>query len=132
MSNPDGLSAAEVADRRVRYGPNALPVPRYRLPRLILRQFAGIFNILLLVAAGVTFALGEPIDGSFILLFVFLGASLNVFQEYKSNAAADKLKSYLVRTVTVLRDGRDQEVPNDEIVPGDVLKLETGDIVPGL
>ena len=129
MSNSDGLSAAEVADRRVRYGPNALPVPRYRLPRLILRQFAGIFNILLLVAAGVTFALGEPIDGSFILLFVFLGASLNVFQEYKSNAAADKLKSYLVRTVTVRRDGRDQEVPNDEIVPGDVLKLETGDIV---
>jgi len=130
MSAPDGLSLTEVAERRARYGPNALPVSRYRLPRLILRQFRGIFNVLLLVAAGVTFALGEPIDGSFILLFVFLGSSLNVFQEYKSNAAADKLKSYLVRTVTVRRDVREQEVPNEEIVPGDILKLESGDIVP--
>ena len=130
MSNLDGLSLTEVAERRTRYGANALPVPRYRLPRLIFRQFRGVFNILLLGAAGVTFALGEPIDGSFILLFVFLGASLNVFQEYKSNAAADKLKSYLVRRVTVRRDGRDQQVPNDEIVPGDILKLQSGDIVP--
>ncbi|HWS02240.1 MAG TPA: HAD-IC family P-type ATPase [Gammaproteobacteria bacterium] len=130
MSTLDGLSLTEVAERRARYGANALPVPRYRLLRLILRQFRGIFNMLLLGAAGVTFALGEPIDGSFILLFVFLGSSLNVFQEYKSNAAADKLKSYLVRTVTVRRDGLDQEVPNDEIVPGDILKLESGDIVP--
>lgn len=130
MGNLDGLSLAEVAERRARYGPNALPVLRYRLPRLILRQFQGIFNILLLIVAGVTFALGEPIDGSFILLFVVIGTGLNVFQEYKSNAAADKLKSYLVRTITVLRDGLDQEVPTDGIVPGDILKLESGDIVP--
>ena len=105
-------------------------MPRYRLRHWIFRQFRGIFNLLLLAAAGLTFLLGEPIDGAFILLFVFLGVALNVFQEYKANAAADKLKSYLVRMVTVRRDGRDQEVPNDEIVPGDILKLESGDIVP--
>ncbi len=92
MSALDGLSLTEVAERRARYGANALPVPRYRLLRLILRQIRGIFNMLLLGAAGVTFALDELIDGSFILLFVFLGSSLNVFQEYKLNAAADKLK----------------------------------------
>ena len=130
MSNLDGLSSNEVAELQIQYGPNALPVLRYRLLRLILRQFRGIFNLLLLGAAGVTFALGEPIDGSFILLFVFLGTALNVFQEYKSNAAADKLKSYFVRTITVRRDGLDQEVPVVEIVPGDILKLESGDIVP--
>lgn len=126
----NGLSSVEVAERRARHGPNALPVPRFRLPRLILRQFRGIFNLLLLVAAAVTFALGEPIDGSFIMLFVLIGTGLNVFQEYKSNAAADKLKSYLVRTITVRRDGQDQEVPTAEIVPGDIVKLESGDIVP--
>lgn len=125
-----GLSSVEVAERRARFGPNALPEPRHRLLYLILRQFRGVFNILLLVAAGVTFALGESIDGAFILLFVFLGIALNVFQEYKSNAAVDKLKTYLVRTVTVRRDGCDQEVPVEELVPGDVLKLEAGDIVP--
>jgi Mg2+-importing ATPase len=130
MSNLEGLSATEVAERQMQYGPNALPVLRYRLLRLILRQFRGIFNLLLLGAAAVTFALGEVIDGSFILLFVFLGTALNVFQEYKSNAAADKLKSYFVRLITVRRDGHDQEVPIVEIVPGDILNLESGDIVP--
>ena len=130
MSNLNGLSSDEVVERRLHYGPNALPVPRYRLLKLILRQFRGIFNILLLVAAGVTFALGDIIDGAFILLFVFLGVTLNVFQEHKSNAAADKLKSYLVHTISILRDGKEQEVPTEDIVPGDILKLETGDIVP--
>ena len=126
----DGLSTAEVAERRSRFGPNALPVPGHRLLRLILRQFRGVFNIMLFVAAAVTFALGSPIDGSFILLFVFLGAGLNVFQEYKSNQAADKLKAYLLSTITVRRDGGDQEVSTAELVPGDILKLESGDIVP--
>ncbi len=130
MTDWQGLTATEVAERRSRYGLNALPETRYSLPKLILRQFRGIFNLLLLGAAGVTFALGEPIDGSFILFFVFLGTGLNVFQEYKANAAADRLKSYLVRTITVRREGRDQEVPTEEIVPGDILKLESGDIVP--
>lgn len=125
-----GLTSAEAAERLARHGPNALPVPRFRLLRLILRQFRGIFNLLLVVAAAVTFALGEPVDGSFILLFVLIGTSLNVFQEFKSNAAADKLKSYLVRTITVRRDSREQELPTAEIVPGDILKLESGDIVP--
>jgi len=130
MSELEGLSSTEVTERRSRYGPNALPEPRYRLARLVLRQFRGIFNLLLLAAAAVTLALGEPIDASFILFFVFVGTGLNVFQEYKANAAADKLKSYLVRTVTVRRDGKEQEVPTEELVPGDILKLESGDIVP--
>jgi len=130
MKDIQGLTSAEVAERRARYGANALPEARYGLLKLILRQFRGIFNLLLLAAAAVTYGLGEPIDGSFILFFVFLGSALNVYQEYKANAAADKLKSYLVRTITVRRDGRDKEVPTEEIVPGDLLKLESGDIVP--
>ena len=130
MTNLDGLSSTEAAERLKEYGPNSLPEPQYRLLRLILRQFSGIFNLLLLAAAAVTFALGETIDGAFILFFVFLGTALNVLQEYKSNAAADKLKSYFVRTITVRRDGQDQELPIADIVPGDILELESGDIVP--
>ncbi|MGV8089690.1 MAG: HAD-IC family P-type ATPase, partial [Methanothrix sp.] len=126
----DGLASTEVVERQNQYGPNALPQTRHRLIRLILRQFSGIFNLLLLAASAVTIALGEVIDGLFILFFVFLGTALNVYQEYKSNAAADKLKSYFVRSITVRRDGKDQEVPVVEIVPGDILNLESGDIVP--
>ena len=125
-----GLTEAEAAERRVRYGPNALPVPKHRLLGLIARQFRGIFNLMLLIAAGVTFSLGEPIDGAFILLFVFLGTALNVYQEHKSNQAADKLKAYLLSTITVIRDGTEKEVPTETLVPGDILKLESGDIVP--
>ncbi|MDD5736580.1 MAG: HAD-IC family P-type ATPase, partial [Methanothrix soehngenii] len=130
MNDLDGLTSKEVVERQSQYGPNALPQTRHRLIRLILRQFSGIFNLLLLAASAVTFALGEVIDGAFILFFVFLGTALNLYQEYKSNAAADKLKSYFVRSITVRRDGKDQEVPVVEIVPGDILNLESGDIVP--
>ncbi len=84
----------------------------------------------MIAASLVTFLLGEPIDAAFILFFVFLGTGLNVYQEFKANDAADKLKSYLVRTTTVLRDGQEKEISTEEIVPGDILKLEAGDLVP--
>jgi len=125
-----GLSTIEVKERSEKYGLNAIPVPKYRFLRLVLRQFSGIFNLLLIAASIVTFLLGEPIDATFILFFVFLGTGLNVFQEYKANDAADKLKTYLIRTTTVIRDAKEQEISVEEIVPGDILKLESGDIVP--
>jgi Mg2+-importing ATPase len=78
----------------------------------------------------VTYALGEPFDAGFILLFVLLGIGLSLFQEYKSNSAADKLQSYLIKTITVRRNGKDEEISVAEIVPGDILKLESGEVVP--
>lgn len=125
-----GLSHEQVSQLRQQFGMNALPVPKHRLFLLIARQFKGIFNLLLLGASLVTFLLGEPIDALFILVFVFLSIGLSLFQEFKSNAAADTLRSYLVRTITVRRDGKDVEVRTEELVPGDILKLESGDIVP--
>ncbi len=125
-----GLSTAEVTRRQSQYGRNELPQPRFRFLRLLARQFKSIFIALLLLAAVVTFLLGEPFDAAFILFFVFIGVALSLFQEYKSNATADTLQSYLVRTITVRRDNVDVEVPTAEIVPGDILKLESGEIVP--
>ena len=125
-----GLSSKEAAERLVTYGKNALPSPRYRFLRLLARQFAGIFNMLLLAAAVVTWFLGEPIDASFILVFVGLSVGLNLYQEHKSNAAADTLRSMLVRTIIVRRDNEDRLIPIEELVPGDMLKIKTGDILP--
>ena len=130
MNNLTGLSAAEVIKRRAVHGLNVLPESRFSLLKLIWRQLKGIFNLLLLAAAVVTFILGEPIDASFIIFFIVLGTALNVFQEYKANAAAASLKSYLVKRVTVIREGRDQELDTAELVPGDIIKLKPGDIVP--
>lgn len=126
----EGLTTQEAARRLAKIWPNALPRPKYRLLRLIARQFRGVFTLLLIAAAAVTFALGETVDGTFILLFVVLGSGLNVFQEWISNAAVEKLQSYLARTITVRRDGRDQDISTEAVVPGDILSLEPGDIVP--
>lgn len=125
-----GLTDDEVEARRQQYGKNTLPQPRFRFLKLLFRQLKSIFILLLIAAAIVTFALGEPFDASFILVFVFLGVALSLFQEYKSNAAAEKLQSYLVRTITVRRSGLDREVPVAELVPGDILKLEPGEVIP--
>lgn len=125
-----GLTSAEVSARQKTYGKNVLPEPHYRFLKLAARQFRGIFNVLLILAAGITLLLGEPIDASFIILFVFLSVGLSLFQEYKSNAAAAKLKSYLVASITVRRNDRDVEISTHDLVPGDILKLESGDIVP--
>ncbi|MBP6881129.1 MAG: HAD-IC family P-type ATPase [Candidatus Pacebacteria bacterium] len=125
-----GLTKVEVLAKRAEFGKNELPQPKFRFLRLLARQFKSIFIVLLLVAALVTFMLGEPFDATFILVFVFLGVALSLYQEYKSNATADKLQSYLVRTVTVRRDNVDVELPISELVPGDILKLESGEVIP--
>lgn len=125
-----GLTSEEVTARQAKFGPNALPQPQFVFWRLLGRQFKSIFIILLLIASLITFILGEPFDASFILVFVFLGVSLSLFQEYKSNAAAAKLQSYLVKTITVRRNNTEVEIPVEELVPGDILKLETGEIIP--
>lgn len=125
-----GLTKLQVEELRKRFGLNQLPTPSYRFLKLVARHISGLFNILLLVAAGVTLSLGEPIDAGLMLMFVILSVALGLFQEYKSNAAASTLQSYLKKTITVRRDNEDQEIATTELVPGDILKLESGDIVP--
>lgn len=125
-----GLNTAEVAQRQTEHGLNEIPQPKYRTLRLLARQFKSIFVFLLLLASGVTYLLGEPFDASFILVFVILSIGLSFFQEYKSNATANKLQSYLARTISVRRNNNDEEVFVSQLVPGDILKLESGDIVP--
>lgn len=125
-----GLTTAEATNRLATQGKNAIPLARYRFIQLLARQFKGIFNILLIAAAAVTWFLGSPIDAAFILFFVVLSVGLNLYQEHKSNAAAETLRSYLVRTITVRRDNRDADINVEDLVVGDILKLESGDIVP--
>ncbi len=127
---PKGLTTAEVEKRKRQYGRNEIPAPRYQFFTIVARQCKGVFNILLILAAGFTYALGEVIDASLILVFVLLSVGLSLFQEYKSNAAAEKLKSYLIKTITVRRNGVDTEIEVIDLVPGDILKLEPGEIVP--
>jgi len=125
-----GLTSAEAQERLTEFGTNEIPPLRWRFLRLLWRQLKSVFMVLLLCAALATWLLGETFDAVFILLFVILGIGLSLFQEYQSGAAAETLRRYLVRTITVRRDGVDVEISVTEVVPGDILKLESGEIVP--
>lgn len=125
-----GLNSSDVIERRKKFGKNEIPQPKFGFLKLVLRQVKSIFIVILFAAAFITFLLEEYLDAIFILVFVLAGVSLGVYQEFKSNSAAEKLKTYLIRKITVRRNAEEQEVLVTDLVPGDILKLETGDMIP--
>jgi Mg2+-importing ATPase len=86
--------------------------------------------IILLVASALSAALGEVINASLIVTMVLLSVALNFIQTYRSQKAVDSIRKEVAPTANVLRDGKWIEIPRREIVPGDVIKLAAGDMVP--
>ncbi len=125
-----GLSAAEAAARLLRYGRNEL-VEEGREPlwHLFLGQFTNAMIIVLLVAAGITAALGDLKDTVVILAIVILNGIVGFAQEYRAEQALDALKRMASPTARVVRDGETTMVPAPEVVPGDLVRLDAGDIV---
>src|SRR5581483_5018213 len=130
-SGEAGLSGVEAARRLAAYGPNE-PVPVRRLSALVqlLRLFANPLVIILLVASAIAGSLGQRVDALIIVTMVVLGVSINFWQSYRSQQAADRLRASVTPTATVLRDGAWVEVPLRTVVPGDVFRLSAGDLVP--
>jgi len=126
-----GLSATEAAERLRRFGPNE-PEITHR-PRAFLtfaRLFLDPLTIVLVIASGITALLGEYVDASLIVTIVLASTIVNFLQSYRSQQALERLRSRVVPTATVLRDGRWQDIPRRELVPGDIVKLTAGDLVP--
>ena len=125
-----GLSAAEVESRLKQYGPNKVTEKPGTPPwKRFLLQFHQPLIYILLVASGVTLALGEFVDGSVIFGVVFILAVIGYIQETKAEDAIRALTKMLVGVATVRRDRRKQRVPSIELVPGDVVLLQSGDRV---
>ncbi|MYW42291.1 HAD-IC family P-type ATPase, partial [Streptomyces sp. SID161] len=139
-SSPRGLTSAEAAARRDRYGPNELPgVRRGQVWRRLVGQFTDLFAVVLLVSSAITFLaywLGRPRDPATLQLalailgVVLLNAGIGFAQEYSAERTAESLQAMVPRTCRVLRDGERRELPARELVPGDVVILEAGDAVP--
>jgi Ca2+-transporting ATPase len=130
-TSPNGLDSEEVAQRRERYGPNELQERGLRSPlKVFLSQFTEIMVVVLLVAAVISFAIGEATDAIMILIIVILNAILGFTQEYRAERAMAALKELSVPTVRVRRDDQIREVEATTLVPGDVVLLEAGDRVP--
>ncbi|GAQ40264.1 metal cation-transporting p-type ATPase F, CtpF [Mycobacterium pseudoshottsii JCM 15466] len=126
-----GLSDGEAAERLQRFGPNALPLAkRGGLLLRILRQFHHPLIYVLLVAGAITAGLQEYIDSSVIFGVVVLNAIVGFIQESKAESALEGLRSMVRTQATVIRDGHEHTVASEDLVPGDLVLLESGDKVP--
>ena len=126
-----GLSGPEIEKRLKEYGYNELKKEERVSPfTLFVNQFKNVLIIILLIAVVLSFLVGEAVDSIFILVIVVFCAVLGFIQEYRAEKALDALKKMLSPTITVLREGREEEVPSTELVPGDVLIIEAGDKIP--
>lgn len=131
-----GLSSAEAAARLEKYGPNKLKdAEKPTMVQRFLAQLKDPMLVILMVAAAVSavtnYLAGESFAEVFIILIVvLLNAVLGVLQESKAEAAIEALQTMTAATCKVLRDGKQQTVHSDELVPGDVVVLEAGDSVP--
>jgi len=124
---PVGLTRQQVLKAREKYGWNGLPAPKQVSPLpVLLRQFSSFLVLILIAAAAVALVLGENVDAITIALVVVLNAVLGFVQEWKAETALASLRKLLAPQAMVLRDGQEQLIPAEEIVPGDILVLSPG------
>ena len=126
-----GLSAADVTSRRAKYGPNRFAEQKTE-PRLraFLRQYADAMQIVLLVAGVLSiYPVKQVSTGLMLILLTVLNAYLGLSQEGKAAAAVAALQKMMVVKSRVRRDGELAEVPAEELVPGDIVAFEAGDLV---
>ena len=128
----NGLNEEEATRRLEEYGPNEVGQQKHEgwLQRLYLAGRNPLV-ILLTVLAVLSFATGDFRAGTVMLLMVVLGLSLRFVQETRADTAAAKLKAMISVTATVVRDGQAREIPLQQLVPGDIVKLSAGDMIPG-
>lgn len=125
-----GLSESEVTHRLARYGPNELVEHGLKSPwRILWEQLAETMVVVLIVAALISALLGDYKDAGAILVIVVLNAALGFRQEYRAEKAMAALKRLTVPTVKVRREARIREISARELVPGDLILLETGNLV---
>ena len=127
-ATPAGLSTSE-AHARWRRAKGEHPHDERTKLVLLLRQFASPITLILVVATIIAAALGEAVDAAIILVIIMLSGLLSFWQEYGASRAVEELLATVRLTAEVLRDGQRAFVPANEVVPGDVVLVDTGDLV---
>ncbi|WP_428773910.1 cation-translocating P-type ATPase [Vibrio sp.] len=126
-----GLTQQAAEQKLQQFGPNRLPVRPMAGPLLIfLRQFLSPFIYILVIAAVVSFVLGQNPSGTFILVVLFLNAIIGTIQEYSAQRSAAALRNMVKGETHVIRDGIGRTINVEEVVPGDLVILSSGDKVP--
>jgi len=126
-----GLSSEQAAELLQKFGPNepALKKKNSRASEL-LQLFLSPMVLILLLASGASAFLGQFIDAAIIVTVVLVGIGINFVQTYRSQQAAERLRDRVSPTATVRRDGDWEEVQRRNVVPGDIIRLSAGDMVP--
>lgn len=125
-----GLSSAEAAVRQARFGPNVLAFHHVTAFEVLRRQFHNPLLILLLSAAAISAATGDTTDGGLIAAIVVLSVGLGFINEYRSEAAVAALHANIRHEALVWRDGNPKRISVAELVPGDIVALAVGDLIP--
>ena len=139
QTDVEGLDPVQVSDRLEEYGRNIIDFGKEKsLAVRIKDAIINPFNIVLLVVAAITFVTDvvmadEPSFATFIMLVavIIISATISFVQEEKSNSAAKKLQGMISTKLDVIRNGVETEVNIEELVPGDIVKLASGDMIPG-
>ena len=126
-----GLSALEAQARLAQYGPNEPAATTHYSPVSdLLHMLLNPLTLILLIAAGASAFLGDKVDAGIICAIVLLSSAIDFNQTYRSQRAIERLHDQVAPTATVLRDGAWKEVRRREVVPGDLIQLSAGDMVP--
>lgn len=125
-----GLSKKEAVKRLETYGPNHFETGKFSALKIFLRQFKSAFIYLLFAAVVITLALKEYVDTIMILIFLAVNTGLGFLQEYGSEKTVQLLNKFALPKTKVMRDGKEEVLSSENLVPGDIVVLETGDKVP--
>ncbi|NVB85002.1 MAG: magnesium-translocating P-type ATPase [Kofleriaceae bacterium] len=126
-----GLSSSEAARLLAKYGRNeVVEHRRHSLAAQLLRRLASPLVAILVVASIISGALGDLSDAAIVMAIVLVSIVVELFQTERSQHAAEALRAHVAQTAMVLRDDAWREVPRAEVVPGDLVQLSAGDLVP--
>ncbi len=129
-SSLEGLSQTEADTRRATYGPNVLTKSKNLALNILGRQLRSSLVYLLAFACVVSFVLGDLSDGIIIAVILVINTTLGFFQEYRSERAVDRLAAFISKQIAVKRDGETVLLDESRLVPGDIIVLKQGDIIP--
>ena len=131
-SSSQGLNSEEANNRLAKFGTNSLKGKSSTSSVLLfLSQFKSPITILLTVAAILSFILKDATDAIIILIIVLISGGLGFWQERGAANAVEQLLKMVQIKCRVIRDGQEQDLPTEDIVPGDIVLLAAGDIIPG-
>ena len=128
-SRETGLTDKEAENLQKVYGLNEIKVKEVGAWDILIRQFKSAFFYLLFIAGILALIFGEKINGILIFVFAFINVFLGFFQEFRAQRAISILKEYLPKEVEVLREGKEKFIDKKFLVPGDIVLLDSGDIV---